>query len=114
MQGKARWNLAANRIESLELAGSENVAYELSLGLRGGGKSVQNMSFSGGIHVACQTGAEARKPKDKSRAPDPSKPGAPALDGRSDVNGRPPESKDEKDGAKDAKDGPKKDGKDGR
>jgi len=114
MQGKARWNLAANRIESLELVGSENVAYELSLGLHNGGKSVQNMSLSGGIRVTCQTGAEARKPKDKSRADDRSKPGAPALDGRSDVNGRPPEPKDEKDGAKDEKDGVKRDGKDGR
>jgi hypothetical protein len=50
--GKARWNMASNRFESIELAGSEEVSYELTLGLARGAKSVQKMALSGGIHVS--------------------------------------------------------------
>jgi hypothetical protein len=107
MEGKARWNLHANRLESLDLAGGEDVVYDLNVATRGGGRSLQNMSMSGGIRINCVTGPSAVKPKEKARPDERSRPG---QDPRSDNNnGRPPE--EEKDG-KESKGS--KDGKDGR
>jgi hypothetical protein len=62
-EGKARWNTALNRFESLEIAGREDVSYELTLGLAHGGKSVQTMVLSGGIRVAGSASSTTTKPK---------------------------------------------------
>lgn len=73
-EGTARWNMTANRFESLELAGGEEVAYDLELSTARGGKSLQNMVFSGGIRVTGQAtpGGSKAKPKDKARIEEPS------------------------------------------
>jgi hypothetical protein len=109
LQGKARWNLTLNRVESFELVGREEVAYELRLAMRQGGRSVQNMSLSGGMRIQCLTGPEAAKAKDKARPDDRSRP---AQDSRADKNGQPGQDEKDRKETKGAKD--EKGGKDGR
>jgi hypothetical protein len=81
-EGKARWNMSLNRFESLELAGREEIAYELLVTMSGGGRSLQNLAMSGGIRVSAQASPALPKPKiaDKDKAPAPDKTGNPVKD----------------------------------